>query len=110
MSYDPFFPASFENTAKKMIVTQIMAVIRMAVNRLTSLFVHLSGAMMEKEGRWDIMTNVQKYALDAAKEIVVSKVSSNTATTNGTYGRGVAEFYETVYKKIYELASKEENI
>lgn len=56
------------------------------------------------------MTGIQRYALDIAKEITVSKVSSNTAATDGAYGKGVADFFEEVYSKIYEIASKDEKI
>lgn len=37
-----------------------------------------------------------------AKEIVVSKMSSSTAIANAESGRKVAEFYDEIYKGIFE--------
>ena len=53
------------------------------------------------------MDRAKTYALDAAKEITVSRVSNTTSGVNDTGGQNVADFYEAIFKKIYELAKDE---
>lgn len=50
-----------------------------------------------------------KYqAIQITKEIVVSKMSSSTVPTNKDGGKSVAEFFEEIYNKVYEIISKDE--
>lgn len=49
------------------------------------------------------MTSVQKYALDAAKEITIAQVSSNNFPANSPNGEAAAEFFEQVYNKVLSL-------
>lgn len=53
------------------------------------------------------MDRAKTYALDAAKEITASRVSNTTAGVNELGGKNVADFFEAVFKKIYELAKDE---
>lgn len=56
------------------------------------------------------MTSTQSYAMDMTKEIVVAKMSSSTITICPENSQAVANFFEEIYKKVYEIASKEEQV
>jgi hypothetical protein len=49
--------------------------------------------------------NPQRYALDAAKEITIATVSGTNQSSRETSAENVALLYETIYKKVLELAS-----
>lgn len=51
------------------------------------------------------MTHSERYALDAAKEIVIARMSNTSLHINKEGGESVAEFYEAIYRKIAELAT-----
>ena len=53
------------------------------------------------------MDRAKTYALEAAKDITVSRVSNTTTGVNELGGKNVADFYEVIFKKIYELAKDE---
>ena len=53
------------------------------------------------------MDRAKAYALDAAKEITVSRVSNTTTGVNDIGGKNVADFYEAIFNKVYELAKEE---
>lgn len=48
------------------------------------------------------------YALEAAKEITISRVSNTTIAVTKEGGEHVADFYEAVFKKILEIAKQAE--
>ena len=50
------------------------------------------------------MIHSERYALDAAKEIVIAKMSSSEIRVSKETGENVADFYEASYRKIAELA------
>lgn len=50
-----------------------------------------------------------RYALDAAKEITVAKMSNSETRANKSGGEDVAGFYEAVFKKILKLTQSAEN-
>lgn len=50
------------------------------------------------------MTRSERYAIDAAKEIVIAKMSNSSLVANKENGENVAEFFESIYKKMVELA------
>ena len=52
----------------------------------------------------EIVTRSERYAIDAAKEIVIAKMSNSSLVANKENGENVAEFFESIYKKIVELA------
>lgn len=52
------------------------------------------------------MTPTQDYAMNMAKEIVIAKLSTSAPShTNADIGENIADMYESIYKKIYEIAS-----
>lgn len=53
------------------------------------------------------MDRAKTYALDAAKEITISRVSNTTLGISKDGGEQVASFYEAIFKKVYELAKDE---
>lgn len=55
------------------------------------------------------MTSAKQLALNAAKEIVVARVGPSSVFVNKEGGERVAEFYEAIYKKIFELATLTED-
>lgn len=55
------------------------------------------------------MDNANVYALDAAKEITIARMTNVSIAANKVGGENVAEFYETVYRKILELAKESES-
>ena len=50
------------------------------------------------------MTRESSFALDAAKEITIARVSNATVSPNKEGGENVAEFFEAIYNKVLELA------
>ncbi len=55
------------------------------------------------------MNDTLKYALDAAKEITVSRMSNTNMGATKSGGKCVAEFYEEIFKKVYELSKATED-
>lgn len=54
------------------------------------------------------MRDAQKLAIEAAKEITIAAMQgSETPLT--VAGDTAANFYEAIYNKVFELASKEQN-
>lgn len=52
------------------------------------------------------MSSTQNYAMNMAKEIVIAKLSTSAPSqTNAGVGKNIADMYESIYKKIYEIAS-----
>ena len=51
------------------------------------------------------MNEAKAIAIKCATEIVVSKVANSTDRTYLETGKDVANFFEAVYNKIYEVAS-----
>lgn len=51
------------------------------------------------------MNDIQKYALDTAKEITIAALSHGNCFP-GDSGVGVADYFEIVYDKILELAQQ----
>lgn len=57
------------------------------------------------------MTQIQDYAMQMAKDIVVAKLSTSApGRTNDETGDNIARMYESIYNKIYEIASKDEAV
>lgn len=52
------------------------------------------------------MRRAMERALNAATEITVARVSNSTTVPNQTSGEQVADFFEAVYNRIYEIAAK----
>ena len=52
--------------------------------------------------------SAKHIALEYAKDIVVSKVTNSTEPTYKESGEQVADFFEAVYNKIYEIAIRED--
>lgn len=50
------------------------------------------------------MESTLKYALDAAKEITIAKVSNSNVTATKDGGKNVSEFYQEVFDKILDLS------
>ena len=50
------------------------------------------------------MNKPKEYAIEAAKEITVSALSGNPNVDPWQCGETVAEFFETVYNKVLEIA------
>lgn len=50
------------------------------------------------------MTRASKYALDVAKEITVARMSNTAITPDKNGGENVADFFEVIYNKIFEIA------
>lgn len=48
-----------------------------------------------------------KYALDAAKEITIARMSNVDCGVTKENGEDVADFFEAVYRKIVQLAKEE---
>lgn len=51
----------------------------------------------------------QKTAFEAAKEIVVARVTNAQHSTNKESGKNVAEYFESIYNKLLEIATSFEN-
>lgn len=52
------------------------------------------------------MKNPMQFALDAAKDITIAAVSSDTNVGAWQCGDLVAEFFDAVYKKVLEIAKE----
>lgn len=52
------------------------------------------------------MTSAQEYALNAAKEITVARMSNTNLSIGKDGGDHVAEFFEAIYKTVLELAKE----
>ncbi len=50
------------------------------------------------------MNRPKQYAIDAAKEITIAAMSSTESSAPWMSDETVAEFFETVYKKVLEIA------
>lgn len=50
------------------------------------------------------MDRASKYALDAAKDITVARMANTTISPGKQGGENVAEFFEAIYNKIFEIA------
>lgn len=48
------------------------------------------------------------YALDAAKEITIARVSNATTVPNKDAGEQVADFYEEIFNRIKKIAQEAE--
>ena len=46
-----------------------------------------------------------EFILNKTNEIVVSKLSNSTITPTGANGEEVAEFYQAIYDKIYNIVT-----
>ncbi len=53
------------------------------------------------------MDRTKTFALDVAKEITVSRVSNTNLVISKDGGEDIADFYEAIFKKVYELAKDE---
>ena len=51
------------------------------------------------------MSRAVNYALEAAKEITIARVSNTNLSVTKEGGERVADFYEAVYNKILEIAN-----
>lgn len=54
------------------------------------------------------MTSAQKFALQAAKEIVVARVANSSVAMNAENGKLVGDYFEQVYKKLCKIATEED--
>lgn len=56
------------------------------------------------------MTNLQKYAIEMTKDIVIAKLSSASPNyTNADTGKLIGEMFEAIYNKVYEVCNKNED-
>ena len=55
------------------------------------------------------MDRAGKYALDAAKEITIARMSNTEIRVTKEGGANVAAFYEEIFNKIRELSQKIED-
>ena len=53
------------------------------------------------------MDRTKTFALAIANEITVSRVSNTNLGISKEVGEDVADFYEAIFKKVYELAKDE---
>lgn len=51
------------------------------------------------------MDPVKKYAFDAAKEIVIAKMTSSTTSADKNGGKNVADFFEEIYTRLLALSN-----
>ena len=49
------------------------------------------------------MNPVEKYAFDAAKEIVIAKMESSSESSDKTGGKNTADFFEEIYTRLLAL-------
>lgn len=54
------------------------------------------------------MDRAGKYALDAAKEITIARMSNSTLTISKDSGENVADFYEAIFNRIRNIADTTE--
>lgn len=50
------------------------------------------------------MDRIVSYALDAAKEITVARVSNTAIVPSKDSGEQIADFYEAIFNRIMEIA------
>lgn len=50
-----------------------------------------------------------RQILDMVKEITVARMSNSTTTTNSQTGQDVADFMDSIYKKLVELNTNEDS-
>ena len=50
------------------------------------------------------MNPVEKYAFDAAKEIVIAKMTSSATSADKAGGKNVADFFEEIYSRLLVLS------
>lgn len=55
------------------------------------------------------MESTLKYALDAAKEITVAKLSNSNVAATKDGGKNVAEFYQEIFEKIRDLSREQKD-
>ena len=56
------------------------------------------------------MDNLQKYAIDITKDIVIAKLSnSSPGHTNQTTGQSIGEMFEAIYTKVYEVCNSDKS-
>lgn len=53
------------------------------------------------------MTELQEYALKMSAELVKSSLSDHAHHPSKEAGKRIADMFEIVYRKIYDLASEE---
>ena len=52
------------------------------------------------------MDNLQKYAIDITKDIVIAKLSSASPNyTTADTGKAIGEMFEAIYTKVYEVCN-----
>lgn len=52
------------------------------------------------------MDNLQKYAIDITKDIVISKLSSASPNyTNADSGKAIGEMFEAIYNEVYKVCT-----
>ena len=51
-----------------------------------------------------LFADVQKFALNAAKEIVIAHIGDPSATSDDSDAQKTADFYEAVYRRVLSLA------
>ena len=56
------------------------------------------------------MTSLQRYAMEITKVIAVARAGNSSVAVSAESGKAMADYFEQVYKKTYELASKVENV
>lgn len=67
-------------------------------------------AVAKYERKQSPMNNIQKYAIELSKDIVIAKLSSSAPNhSNEVSGKAIGEMFEAVYNKVYEICSKEES-
>lgn len=47
------------------------------------------------------------WCIEVAKEIVIAKMQTSSASTNKDSGKAHAQYLETIYNKVVELSSKQ---
>lgn len=65
----------------------------------------LANDMIQLKGG-ENMDRSDRYALDAAKEMTIAKLSNANITINSESGKHVADFFEEIYKKVSEIAKE----
>lgn len=54
------------------------------------------------------MTSAQKYAMEIAREVTIARAGNSSIAVNAEAGKDMGDYFEQIYKKAYELASKDE--
>lgn len=53
------------------------------------------------------MNNLQKYAFETTKDIVIAKLSSAAPNgSNDAVGEDIGDMFEAIYNKIYDICCK----